>query len=52
MATRKDISPEGARILSAALSQVRPAEVGMLRDLELDWPGSRALLARLGLERG
>jgi hypothetical protein len=27
---------------------VRPADVGMLRDLELDWPGSRALLARLG----
>ena len=49
MPTKKDISPEGARILSAALSQVRPAEAGTLRDLELDWPGSRALLARLGV---
>jgi hypothetical protein len=35
-------------MLATALAQVRPAETGMLRDLELDWPGSRALLARLG----
>jgi hypothetical protein len=49
MLKKIDIPPEGARILSAALSQVRPAEAGMLRDLELDWPGSRALLARLGV---
>jgi hypothetical protein len=49
MPTKKDISPEGARLLAAALAAVRPADVGILRDLELDWPGSRALLARLGL---
>ena len=36
---------DGAR----ELAEVRPADVGMLRDLELDWPGSRALLARLGV---
>jgi len=36
-------------MLAAVLAQVRRAEVGMLRDLELDWPGSRALLARLGV---
>ena len=48
MSTKKDISPEGASLLAAALAEVRPAEVGVLRDLELDWPGSRALLARLG----
>jgi hypothetical protein len=49
MPTRKDISPEGASLLAAALAEVRPADVGLLRDLELDWPGSRALLARLGV---
>ena len=49
MPKKNDMPPEGARILTAALSQVRPAEEGMLRDLELDWPGSRALLARLGV---
>ena len=48
MPKRKDIPPEGAKMLSEALGQVRPAEAGILRDLELDWPGSRALLARLG----
>jgi hypothetical protein len=49
MPTKKDISPEGARLLAAALAEVRPAEAAMLRDLEFDWPGSRALLARLGV---
>ena len=49
MPKRKDIPPEGAKMLSEALGQVRPADVEMLRDLELDWPGSRALLARLGV---
>ena len=49
MPKKNDMPPEGARILTVALSQVRPAEDGMLRDLELDWPGSRALLARLGV---
>ena len=49
MPTTKDISPEGARLLAAARAEVRPADSGMLRDLELDWPGSRALLARLGV---
>jgi hypothetical protein len=49
MPRRKDIPPEGARLLSAVLAAVRPADVGMLRDLELDWPGSRALLARLAI---
>jgi hypothetical protein len=49
MPRRKDIPPEGARMLAAVLAGVRPADVGMLRDLELDWPGSRALLARLGV---
>ena len=49
MPKKNDMPPEGARILTAALSQVRPAEEGMLRDLELDWPGSRALLAWLGV---
>ena len=49
MPKKSDMPPEGAGILTAALSQVRPAEEGMLRDLELDWPGSRALLARLGV---
>ena len=49
MPKHQDISPEGAGMLAAALTQVRRAEVGMLRDLELAWPGSRALLARLGV---
>ena len=49
MPTKKDISPEGASLLAAALAAVRPAEAGILRDLELDWPSSRALLARLGV---
>ena len=49
MPATKDMPPEGARLLAAALAEVRPAESGMLRDLELDWPGSRALLARLGV---
>ena len=49
---KKDNMPsEGARLLAGVLAEVRPADVGMLRDLELDWPGSRALLARLGLFR-
>jgi hypothetical protein len=46
---RKDIPPEGVRMLAAALAKVRWTYTGMLRDLELDWPGSRALLARLGV---
>ena len=49
MPGKNDMPPEGARILAAARSQLRPVEEGMLRDLELDWPGSRALLARLGV---
>ena len=49
MPKKNDMPPEGARMLAAVLSEVRPADVGMLRDLELDWPGSRALLARLGV---
>jgi hypothetical protein len=49
MPRRKDIPPEGARMLAAALAKVRRTYTGMLRDLELDWPGSRALLARLGV---
>jgi hypothetical protein len=49
MPKRKDIPPEGARMLATALAKVRRTYTGMLRDLELDWPGSRALLARLGV---
>ena len=49
MPRRKDIPPEGARMLATALAKVRRSYAGMLRDLELDWPGSRALLARLGV---
>jgi hypothetical protein len=49
MPKKNDMPPEGARLLAAVLAEVRPADVGMLRDLELDWPGSRALLARLGV---
>lgn len=49
MPRRKDIPPEGARMLATALAKVRRTYTGMLRDLELDWPGSRALLARLGV---
>ena len=49
MPKKSNTPPEGAHILAAALSQLRPAEEGMLRDLELDWPGSRTLLARLGV---
>ena len=49
MPKKNDVPPEGAKMLSEALGQVRPADVEMLRDLELDWPGSRALLARLGV---
>ena len=49
MPWRSDLPPEGARLLSAALAEVRPADVRTLRDLELDWPGSRALLARLAM---
>jgi len=48
MLKKDDMPSEGARLLAAVLAEVRPADVGMLRDLELDWPGSRALLARLG----
>ena len=48
MPKKNDMPPEGALLLAAVLAEVRPADVGMLRDLELDWPGSRALLARLG----
>jgi len=49
MPKEDDMPPEGARLLAAVLVEVRPADVGMLRDLELDWPGSRALLARLAM---
>jgi hypothetical protein len=49
MPKHQDIPPEGAGMLAAVLAQVRRAEVAMLRDLELDWPGSRAFLARLGV---
>jgi hypothetical protein len=49
MPKKDDMPPEGARLLAAVLAEVRPADVGMLRDLELDWPGSRALLARLAI---
>jgi hypothetical protein len=49
MPKRKDIPPEGARMLATALTKVRRIYTGILRDLELDWPGSRALLARLGV---
>jgi hypothetical protein len=49
MSKRKDIPPEGARMLATALTKVRRTYTGMLRDLELDWPGSRALLARLAI---
>jgi hypothetical protein len=49
MNKKDDMPPEGTRIFTAALSQVRPAEKGMLRDLEFDWPGSRALLACLAI---
>lgn len=48
MPRRQDIPPEGARLLATALAQVRQTYTGRLRDLELDWPGSRALLVRLG----
>lgn len=46
MPKRKDIPPEGARMLATALAKERRIYTGMLRDQELDWPGSRALLAR------
>jgi hypothetical protein len=36
MPTRKGIPPEGARLLAAVLAEARPADVGLLRDLELD----------------
>jgi len=49
MPRRKDIPPDGAQMLATALAKVRKTYTGMLRDLELDWPGSRALLARLGV---
>jgi len=49
MPKKDDMPPEGALLLAAVLAEVRSADVGMLRDLELDWPGSRALLARLGV---
>jgi hypothetical protein len=49
MPRRKYTPPEGARMLATALAKVRRTYTGMLRDLELDWPGSRALLARLGV---
>jgi hypothetical protein len=49
MPWRSDIPPEGARLLAAVLAEVRPADERTLRDLELDWPGSRALLARLAM---
>jgi len=49
MPRRRDIPPEGAQTLAAALAKVRWTYTGILRDLELDWPGSRALLARLGV---
>ena len=49
MPKKNDVPPEGAKMLSEALGQVRPADVEMLRDLELDWPGSRALLVRLAV---
>ena len=49
MPRRKDIPPEGTLMLASVLAEVRPAEVEMLRHLELDWPGSRALLARLAV---
>jgi hypothetical protein len=49
MPKRKDIQPEGARMLATALAKVCRTYTGMLRDLEFDWPGSRALLARLGV---
>ena len=48
MPMRKDIPPDGAQMLATALAKVRRTYTGILRDLELDWPGSRALLARLG----
>jgi len=49
MPRRRDIPPEGAQMLATALAKVRWTYTGILRDLELDWPGSRALLARLGV---
>ncbi len=49
MPKKNDMPPEGARLLAAVLAEVRPADVGMLRDLELDWPGSRALLTRFSV---
>ena len=49
MSRRKDIPPEGARMLATALANVRRTYTGILRDLELDWPGSRSLLARLAI---
>jgi len=49
MPKRKAIPPEGARMLATALANVRRTYTGMLCDLELDWPGSRALLVRLGV---
>jgi len=36
-------------MLATALAQVRKTYTGMLRDLALDWPGSWALVARLGV---
>ena len=36
-------------MLATALAKVRRTYTGILRDLELDWPGSRSLLARLAI---
>jgi len=49
MPKKNDMPPEGARILTVALSQVRPAEEGMLRDLDLDWSPRLAAWLAIGL---
>ena len=51
MPNAEDLPPAGARMIDAALSRARPAEEGMLRDLDLEWTGRRGVLARLGLAR-
>jgi hypothetical protein len=46
------VPPSGARTWSRVLAGVRHRDRQMLCALELDWPGSRALLARLAVALG
>ena len=46
------LPPSGARTLTRVLAGVRHRDRQTLCALELDWPGSRALLARLAVALG